>query len=285
MPTINLDKKELFDYLGNQFDTAQFLELCFEFGIELEEDSSEDGTLAEGERAQLKIDIPANRYDLICFEGVSRALGVFLGREETPKYRVAPVEKPQRIVVAKECALVRPYVVGVILRGVEFNADRYQSFIDLQDKLHNNLCSKRTLVSIGTHDLDTVTGPFTYEAQTPEDIKFVPLDQTELMDGRRLIEFYESVKHIEPYLHIIRDSPVYPVIYDAKRTVMSLPPLINSEHSKITLDTRNIFIEITATDLTKVNMVLNIMLTMFSGYCEEPFTVEPVEVVYPDGKT
>ncbi|KAI8325319.1 beta subunit of phenylalanyl-tRNA synthetase [Martensiomyces pterosporus] len=285
MPTVTIDKKDLFDYLDNKYNTDQFRELCFEFGIELEEDTSEEGELAEGERAQLKIDIPANRYDLLCFEGLSRALGVFLGREKTPQYKVVPVAKPERITVAKECAEVRPYVVGAILRGVKLTKERYQSFIDLQDKLHNNICRKRTLVSVGTHDLDTVQGPFTYEAQKPEDIKFVPLNQTEEMDGRRVIEFYESDLHIKRFLHIIRDSPVYPVIYDSKRTVMSLPPLINSEHSKITLDTKNIFIEITATDLTKVSIVLNIMLTMFSGYCEEPFTVEPVEVVYPDGKS
>jgi phenylalanyl-tRNA synthetase beta chain len=42
------------------------------------------------------------------------------------------------------------------------------------------------------------------------------------------------------------------VIYDAKRTVCSLPPIINGEHSKISLSTRNVFIECTATDLTKV---------------------------------
>ncbi|KAJ2318850.1 phenylalanine--tRNA ligase subunit beta [Coemansia sp. RSA 2610] len=285
MPKINIDKKDLFDYLDNQFDTEAFRELCFEFGIELEEDSSEKGELAPGERAELKIDIPANRYDLLCFEGLSRALGVFLRREDTPNYRVVPAKNPYRITVAKECAQVRPLVVGAVLRNVKLNADRYKSFIDLQDKLHANLCSQRELVSIGTHDLDTVQGPFTYEARRPEDIKFVPLNQTELMDGRRVIEFYESDQAIKHFLHIIRESPVYPVVYDAKGRVMSLPPLINSEHSKITLDTRNIFIEITATDLTKVNMVLNIMVTMFSGYCAEPFTVEPVEVVYPDGKT
>ena len=39
------------------------------------------------------------------------------------------------------------------------------------------LARKRTLVSIGTHDLDTVEGPFTYEALPPEQIKFVPLNQ------------------------------------------------------------------------------------------------------------
>ena len=36
---------------------------------------------------------------------------------------------------------------------------------------------------------------------------------------------------------IIRDKPVYPIIYDANRTVLSMPPIINSNHSKITLDT------------------------------------------------
>ncbi|KAJ2784907.1 phenylalanine--tRNA ligase subunit beta [Coemansia javaensis] len=285
MPTIHIDKEALLEHLGGQFDTAQFRELCFEFGIELEEDSSELETFAPGDRAEFKIDIPANRYDLLCFEGLSRALGVFLGREEAPKYAVVPVAKPQRITVAKECAQVRPYVVGAILRGVTFTKDRYDSFIKLQDKLHANICDERKLVSIGTHDLDTIQGPFTYEALKPEEIKFVPLNQTELMDGHQVMEFYEGDGHIENYLDIIRESPVYPVVYDANRTVMSLPPLINSNHSKITLDTKNVLIEITATDLTKANVVLNIVVTMFSAYCEKPFTVEPMEVVYPDGKS
>ena len=36
---------------------------------------------------------------------------------------------------------------------------------------------KRSLVAIGTHDLDTVEGPFSYEALPPEQIKFKPLNQ------------------------------------------------------------------------------------------------------------
>ena len=30
---------------------------------------------------------------------------------------------------------------------------------------------------MGTHDLDTIEGPFTYEAHPPEKIKFIPLNQ------------------------------------------------------------------------------------------------------------
>ena len=62
----------------------------------------------------------------------------------------------QRVVVRPETALVRPFLVCAVLRGVKFDAARYNSFIDLQDKLHANLCRQRSLVSIGTHDLGTV---------------------------------------------------------------------------------------------------------------------------------
>jgi phenylalanyl-tRNA synthetase beta chain len=86
---------------------------------------------------------------------------------------------------------IRPYVSGAILRNVKFTQARYESFIALQDRLHQNLARQRTLVAIGTHDLDTLKGPFTYEALLPKDIKFVPLNQTQEMNGEELVEFYE----------------------------------------------------------------------------------------------
>lgn len=75
------------------------------------------------------------------------------------------------------------------------------------------------------------------------------------------------------------------MIYDAQRTVLSLPPIINGSHSAISLSTRNVFIECTATDLTKAKIVLNMVVTMFSQYCAQPFTIEPVDVVDALGKT
>lgn len=46
-------------------------------------------------------------------------------------------------------------------------------------------------MAIGTHDLDTVKGPFTYEALPPEEINFVPLNQTKSMSGHEMMKFYE----------------------------------------------------------------------------------------------
>ena len=61
--------------------------------------------------------------------------------------------------------------------------------------------------------------------------------------------------------------------------------LFLGEHSKITLNTKNVFIEATATDLQKAIVVLDTVVTMFSQYCKLPFTVEPVEVIYEaDGR-
>ncbi|KUL90725.1 hypothetical protein ZTR_00267 [Talaromyces verruculosus] len=280
MPTISVDKYALFKELGRDYTTEEFDELCFEFGIELDEDT-ENEPRAENEPPQLKIDIPANRYDLLCFEGIALMLNVFLGRKPFPNYQLVQPASGQleKIIVKEDTTRIRPYVAGAILRGVTFDAARYQSFIGLQDKLHQNIARQRTLVSIGTHDLDTIKGPFTYEALPPKDIRFTPLNQTKEMNGEELMAFYDKDKHLGRYLHIIRDSPVYPVIYDSNRTVCSLPPIINGDHSKITLNTKNVFIEITALDRTKLEIVNKIMVTMFSLYTSEPFTIEPVEIV------
>merc|ERR1711915_842807 len=137
-------------------------------------------------------------------------------------------------------------------------------------------------VAIGTHDLDTLEGPFTYEALAPSQIKFVPLKQEKEFRADELMEYYKSDMKLKKFLHIIENSSVFPVIYDSKRTVLSLPPIINGAHSAITLKTKNVFIECTGTDLTKAKIVLNTMVTMFSIYCEKKFEVEPVEVITPD---
>jgi phenylalanyl-tRNA synthetase beta subunit len=65
----------------------------------------------------------------------------------------------ERLVVKPETVLVRPFVVAAVLRGVRLDAARYASLIDLQEKLHQNLCRQRSLVAIGTHDLGTVQVP------------------------------------------------------------------------------------------------------------------------------
>uniref|UniRef100_A0A8C7XK70 Phenylalanine--tRNA ligase beta subunit n=1 Tax=Oryzias sinensis TaxID=183150 RepID=A0A8C7XK70_9TELE len=294
MPTVGVKRDILFNALGRSYTDEEFDELCFEFGLELDEITSEKEIISreQGDSKAsgasdvilYKIDVPANRYDLLCLEGLVRGLQVFKNKLEAPRYsRVSPTTgEVQRLIITKETAAVRPHAVAAVLRNITFTKERYDSFIELQEKLHQNVCRKRSLVAIGTHDLDTISGPFTYTAKPPGDISFKPLNQNKEYTASQLMSLYKTDSHLRHYLHIIEDKPVYPVIYDSNGVVLSMPPIINGDHSKISLTTKNVFIECTATDLTKICRLRSLMATLF---CLLSIRVEEAEVVYPDGKT
>ena len=299
MPTLAVERDVLFEHIGRSYTDEEFDELCFEFGVELDEITSEreeatksiTAKLSKQEIASLsnavvyKIDVPANRYDLLCVEGLSRALKVFLGDMDAPSYTV--LDGNLTMTVQKHNVdQIRPLVVCAVLRDITFTQQVYDSFIDFQDQLHRNLCRNRSLVAIGTHDLDAIQPPFSYDAREPTTINFCPLTHADhSFNSQELLEFYQtdpSAKHLKPYVGLIKESPVYPVIFDSQETVLSLPPIINGDKSKITLDTKNVFIECTATDLTKANTVLDTVVAMFSEYCAIPYSVESVTVNYED---
>ncbi|CAD5114391.1 DgyrCDS3526 [Dimorphilus gyrociliatus] len=296
MPTLGVKRDELFKALNKEYTEDEFQDLCFAFGLELDEVTSEKEIISReqgDDKAKdasddviYKIDVPANRYDLLCMEGLTRGLLVFQNKMIAPKYKAINPGKENihKLLIQPSTSQVRPFAVSAILRNITFTKESYQSFIDLQDKLHRNICRVRSLVAIGTHDLDTIQGPFTYNAKKPEDIKFKPLGHDQEYTATKMMEIFEKT-HLRPYLSIIRDKPVYPVIYDKNGVVLSMPPIINGEHSKITLNTKNVFIESTATDLNKATIVLDTIITMFSEHCKEQFVCENVEVVYPDGKS
>jgi len=277
MPTVSVNKELLFKSLNQNYSDKEFDELCFQFGLEVDDIVDEkDGSTS------YKIEVGANRYDLLCLEGISRAINIYLGKCQSPKYSLSatPQNQQQKIIVKPSTAQIRPFVVGAVLRNVTFTPAVYDSFIALQDKLHQNIARKRTLVAIGTHDLSKIKGPFVYNALPPTDISFVPLNETKSFRADHLMEHFMSNIQMKQYVPIIKDSPVYPVITDASGCVLSLPPIINGCHSKITLATRDVFVECTATDKFKAQIVLDTVVCMFSQYCKVPFVIEPVQVHY-----
>eukprot|EP01100_Stratorugosa_tubuloviscum_P004184 TRINITY_DN2039_c2_g1_i1.p1 TRINITY_DN2039_c2_g1~~TRINITY_DN2039_c2_g1_i1.p1 ORF type:complete len:572 (-),score=233.52 TRINITY_DN2039_c2_g1_i1:125-1840(-) len=274
MPSLHIEREILFKQIGKTFTDDEFTDLCFDFGIELDEITVED------KKVTYKIDLPANRYDLLCNEGLGRALKIFITKEKLPSFQVN--SGSIQVFVKPEVLSVRPIVVCAVLRDVHFDEESFASFINLQEKLHQNICKKRKLVSIGTHDLDTVEAPFFYEAHPPADIVFAPLNQTQEMNSIQLFTFIEKeMQHLKDYLSIISGFDKYPVIYDNKHRVLSLPPIINSNHSKMSVNTKNVFIDVTAIDATKASVVLTTIVTSFAQYCKQPFTVESVNIISP----
>lgn len=56
---------------------------------------------------------------------------------------------------------------------------------------------ERRLVAIGTHDLDSIEGPFIYDAKAPADIKFKALNQTEEHTAVELMQLYSVSEYCE----------------------------------------------------------------------------------------
>lgn len=274
--------------LGTNYTDEQFDELCFQFGIELDEITSEKkmamkekgATGKESDDVIYKIDIPANRYDLVCLEGLVLAFKIFTGKTRPPEYRVKP--SGIQFLVDEHAHAVRPVLLGAIVRKIKLNEDLYNSLIDLQDKIHQNIGRKRSIVSIGTHDLDTIEGPLLYTAMKPAELKFVPLNQNREFSASELMNFYAD-SHLKAYLPLIKDKPEYPVILDKKNTVLSMPPIINGDVSKITLNTKNILIEVTATDREKATIALDTVVSMLVS-SNDSFEAESVQIVHVDGR-
>ena len=99
------------------------------------------------------------------------------------------VVKPRRAVCKAYVSSSQPLAINELVRvlattSLPFFCAEYCSLWVVSDNCRS-CCfiflllfnRRRTLVSMGTHDLDTVEGPFTYEAHPPDQIKFKPLNQ------------------------------------------------------------------------------------------------------------
>ena len=53
---------------------------------------------------------------------------------------------------------------------------------------------------------------------------------------------------------------------DSKGVILSVPPIINSIYTKMTINTKNVLIDIIGLDYTKCVIVLKILIAMFSKY-------------------
>ena len=290
MPTVIVNREALFKAIGKTFTDEEFDNLCFEFGIELDEVTSEKEMFQneqkkEGEHLSsevlYKIEVAANRYDLLCLEGLALALRIFLQKQKMPEIKPLNVlpEEERQLIVYNSVNDVRPVGLCAILRDINFTDETLKGFMDLQDKLHNNICRGRKLVSMGTHDLDTVKGPFYYRALKPEHIHFIPLNREEEVNGDGLMSILKEDPKLGKYLYLLEGKEKYPVMMDSNGVIMSVPPIINSQHTKMTLNTHNVLLDVTGLDYTKCEIVLNTLIAMFSIYCKNPFTVEEVKVV------
>jgi phenylalanyl-tRNA synthetase beta chain len=211
-----------------------------------------------------------DRPDLFSPEGAARAMRGYLGIETgLPVYPV----KPSGISFTVDPALadIRPVLGAAVIRGVQFDDESIQSIMSLQESLHWAVGRGRSKVAIGIHDLDTVKPPFHYLASS-RSRGFIPLDFTEKMTMDEILEKHPKGRD---YAKIVKDFPLFPLIVDDDDHVLSFPPIINGERTRVTLDTKNILLDTTGTDPRAVRVAVNIICTAMA---EAGATIESVEI-------
>jgi phenylalanyl-tRNA synthetase beta chain len=265
MPTITLERDRFSSFVGQDLSVEEMAKWLPWLGTDSEEIGSD----------YVKIEYNPNRVDFSSYGGVARAFRGLMGWETgLPKYDV----KEGNIVlsVSKSVAEVRPFVVAAAVRNLRVDIATFKELIDLQEDLHWMIGRDRKKASIGVHNMDAVEPPFSYITCAPDEIKFVPLDKTEEMTPQEILEKHEKGV---AYKGLVDWASRYPLIVDKRRRVLSFPPIINGELTRVSQDTQNLFIDITGTELNAISRSLNVLITALA---DMGGTIESVIVKYPD---
>lgn len=264
MPVINFTYQNLNELLGTSIDKGELIDLLPMIGSDIEDYDDEN----------LKVEFFPNRPDHYSVEGIARTLKGFLQIEMgIPHYDLTP--SGTSITVDPGLANIRPYTSCALVEGINLDDDKLVQIMEFQEDLHWVLGRDRKKVAIGIHNLDVLTPPFYYKAADPLTTSFVALDTDEEMN---LQEILENHKKGRAYAHIIDKFDKYPLLIDSEDNVLSMPPIINGELTKLTADTKNVFVDVTGTDKKAVDHTLNIITTSFA---ESGAKIKTMDVIYP----
>ncbi len=241
MPVIKIMKWDLERLLGKVLSIDEILDYLPRIKCEV------DSISEEGE---IEYEATHDRPDLYSVEGVARSLRSFLGLGEN-KYQLVD----EGLKAYNKGVPGRPYIALAVVRDLDLDDESVKQMMQLQEKLHMTYCRRRRKASIGVYDLDKIKPPLYYELADPS-TKFTPLDESREMT---LKEILTNTVRGKEYGYIIANWEKYPILRDSEGTILSMPPIINSEDTRVTVETKNVIIDATGIDPKTVIDMVTIM--------------------------
>lgn len=264
MPVITFEYSDLKEF-GIEIENEKLIELLPQMGSDIEDFDDET----------VKVEFFPNRPDNLSVEGIARSFKGFIGQEiGLAEYEVK--ESNDKVFVDEEIKNIRPYISFALIKNVKINEKKLIKIFEFQEFLHWVIGRDRKKVAIGIHNVDTVNGPYRYIATKKDENSFIPLDYNEKMTPDEILKKHE--KGVD-YADLIDKFDRYPLILDKDDQVLSMPPIINGELTKLKAGTTNLLVDVTGTDEIAVNQTLNIICSSFG---ESVGKIESLEVVYPD---
>ncbi len=269
MPTITVDKKDLLKLLGKSIPDEKLKDRISMLGTDLEKVTKDE----------IDVEIFPNRPDMLSTEGFARALSSFIGiKKGLREYKINKSNYTAK--QDKKTQKVRPYAVAAVIKDIKLDNAAIQSLMQVQEKLHISHGRNRKKISIGVYNLDTIKFPLIYTTK-PTNFKFTPLESKKEYSLKEILEKHPKGREFK---HLLEDFKEYPIWLDVNNQVLSMPPIINSEETKVDEKAKNLFIDVTGTDLKACQEALNILITSLADRNGKIYQVKIDNKFYPDLK-
>ncbi|MDY0001976.1 MAG: phenylalanine--tRNA ligase subunit beta [Polyangia bacterium] len=236
----------------------------------------------------IRMELLAVRPDMFDPGGLARTLRGYLGRQRgLASYPLGEVAARVTVDPALSTpACPRPAIACAVIRGIALSDDLIKVLMNLQENLHWALGRDRKHASIGVYDLGSLpAGDLRYRAVGLDEKRFVPLgfdpeDPAAALTPRQILELHP--KGVE-FARLLSGFEKAPLLEDGSGGVLSMPPIINSEHTRVKDGSTSLFIDVTGTNRRLVGRALNVLVTSLAELCPE-ISISPVTIAYPDGE-
>jgi len=259
MPKIEVNEKLFFSLLGESPDAARLEAILPTAKAELD---GWDKEAAEPENRTIKIELnDTNRPDLWTTAGLARQLKAHRIGEIAEYPFFVPLgelrDSAYIVEVEESVRKVRPFLAGFVAKGVPITDSMLKELIQAQEKLTWNFGRKRKTVSIGLYRPSVITWPVHYRGVDPDNVSFVPLQETRNMTLRQILAEHPKGKE---YGSILQNEPIHPLLLDDNDKVLSYPPIINSaDLGAVLVGDSELFIEVTGSDYPSVSLTASIL--------------------------
>ena len=260
-------------YIGKKLSVDEIEKSLKDMGMDIKgNDGNKD--------PELKIEITAEKADMVSTIGVARAIKYYLGIEKKiPNYKIT--KGKNEVLVKKSVKHIRPYTVCAIIKNIKITGEILNEIIEIQEKIHDSFGRRRKKAAIGIYPIENLKFPISYLAEKPDDIYFQPLESDKELKGSEIVKNLEIGKK---FAHLLEDYDYYPMFKDSNGEVLSMPPIINSHKTgRVDLNHKDLLIEMTGYNITYLDNLLKILITTFQEM-QSSIEVESIKVKYESGE-
>lgn len=233
-------------------------------------------TLESINESEITIDVTTNRPDMLDIVGFARAAKQLMGKSVPKENFYSISSEPSLTVnVTKAVKRVRPFIAAAVVKSVSLDDNKLKNLINFTEKFCETYGRKRKKIAIGLHNLDSIVGQLTYDAERNGEL--VPLGYT---INTKFADVLKKNDKGVLYSGTLGKSKACPFLKDEKK-VIALIPIINCEATRVTEKTTNLFIDVTGTSADAVEGALALISCSFMDGGAQ---VVPCKIKY-SGKT